>query len=476
MTYNNEDFFPKATSETELLIDKNTIEWFYKIFDPIPVSMILVDKDTNILMINNEFCKFLEVSKDEAIGKKVIEINPNSRFPIVMRTKKAEIAWKHTFANGHTAIVHRIPILNNENEVLYGFGMVLFDNMEEFHNIIVKNKLLQTEIKHYKQVLKKIQGAYYSWDNIIGNSEKMAQAKEFGKKTSKTGSTVLITGESGTGKELFAHAIHNASRRSHQPFVKVNCGAIPHDLLESELFGYEEGAFTGAKKGGKIGKFKFAEGGSIFLDEIGDMPIKMQVKLLRVLQEKEIEPIGATNPIKIDVRIIAATNKNLMYLVEKGDFREDLYYRLNVMTIEVPPLRERIEDIDTLTKSLLVKLSNKLGVYVDSISKEAIDILKGYSWPGNVRELENVLERAMNLGEEGKILPIHLPSYITKKDFNAKRNTACRQLSEIIEEMEREIIIKYLKDTKGNKLKTAKLLGISRSCLYDKMERYNLSV
>ncbi|SCX75475.1 sigma-54 interaction domain-containing protein [Alkaliphilus peptidifermentans] len=476
MTNTNEDLIPKAIGQAELIMDKNTIEWFYKIFDPIPVSMILVDEETNIMMINNEFCRFLEVTKEEAIGKKVEEINPNSRFPLVMKTKKSEIAWKHTFANGHTAIVHRIPILNNEGEVLYGFGMVLFDNMEEFQNIIVKNKLLQTEIKHYKQVLQKIQGAYYSWDNIIGRSRKTAQAKEFGKKASKTGSTVLITGESGTGKELFAHAIHNESRRSHQPFIKVNCGAIPHDLLESELFGYEEGAFTGAKKGGKVGKFEFAEGGSIFLDEIGDMPLKMQVKLLRVLQEKEIERIGAANPIKIDVRIIAATNKNLKELVEKGEFREDLYYRLNVMTIEVPPLRERLEDIEALTKSLLEKLSSKLGIYVDGIDKDALDILKTYSWPGNVRELENVLERAMNLGEEGKILSMHLPGYITKKEAHIKSNVIHRQLSEIIEEVERETIIRYIKDTKGNKLKTAKLLGISRSSLYDKMERYNITV
>ncbi|KAB3532709.1 sigma-54 interaction domain-containing protein [Alkaliphilus serpentinus] len=459
-----------------LIIDGNTIEWFNKIFDPIPVSMILVDKETRILMINDQFCNFLEVTKEEAIGKYVIEINPNSRFPLVMKTKKAEIAWKHTFANGHTAIVHRIPILNDDDDVLYGFGMVLFDNIEEFQNIIVKNKLLQTEIKHYKQILKQIQGAQFSWDNIIGKSKKMAQAKEFGRKASKTGSTVLITGESGTGKELFANAIHNDSKRSHHPFVKVNCGAIPQDLLESELFGYEEGAFTGAKKGGKIGKFQLAHQGSIFLDEIGDMPMKMQVKLLRVLQEKEIERVGATNPVKIDVRIIAATNKNLKQLVDEGDFREDLYYRLNVMSLEVPPLRDRLEDIEILTNNLIEKLSNKLGLYVKRISKEAVDILKGYSWPGNVRELENVLERAMNLVEEGEILAMHLPQYLFRRESVVAKSGPIQKLSDLVEEVEREAIVKVLRLNKGNKLKTSEQLGISRSSLYDKMEKYKINV
>ncbi len=458
------------------IIDKNTIEWFYKIFDPIPVSMILVDRESRILMINSQFCRFLGVTKEEAIGRPAAEINLNTRFPQVMKTKKAEIAWKHTFTNGHTAIVHRIPILDDKGEVLYGFGMVLFDDMEEFQNIIVKNKLLQTEITHYKQVLKQIQGAQFSWENIIGSSNKIAEAKEYGRKAAKTSSTVLITGESGTGKELFANAIHNESRRSHHPFVKVNCGAIPHDLLESELFGYEEGAFTGAKKGGKIGKFQLAHQGSIFLDEIGDMPMEMQVKLLRVLQEKEIERVGGTNPIKIDVRIIAATNKNLQQLVEKGEFREDLYYRLHVMSIEIAPLRDRREDIEALIHSLIKKLSDKLGLYVSTISQEALEILKAYGWPGNVRELENVLERAMNLVEEKEILTSHLPLYIFRREMSAAKPSAIKPLCELVEEVEREAILRCLKSTRGNKQKAAELLGISRSCLYDKLELYKISV
>ncbi len=458
-----------------IIINEDTLTLFHQLFDPIPISMILIDSDTRIMMINQQFLRFLGVTREGALGKKVLELNPNSRFPYVMKSKKSEIAWKHTFANGETAIVHRIPILNKRGKALYGFGMVLFDNMEEFQNIIVKNQLLQTEISHYKQVLKKLQGAYYSWEAIIGRSNKIAQAKDFGRKAARTESTVLITGESGTGKELFAHAIHNSSKRSYHPFIKVNCAAIPIDLLESELFGYDEGAFTGAKRGGKIGKFELAQGGSIFLDEIGDMAAKMQVKLLRVLQEKEIERVGGTGAFKIDVRIIAATNKNLKKMVEAGQFREDLYYRLNVMTIEVPPLRERLDDIEPLINYLIEKVCLRLGKYVLGISKEAIQILGSYRWPGNVRELENVLERAINLVEEGEILPIHLPTYIERKEVKPGVGPVSK-LQDILEEVEKEAILRCLQYAKGNKLKTAKLLGISRSTLYEKLQRYRINV
>jgi len=355
LSIHHEDITSPMVLNDDFEIDNKTVEFLQKIADPLPVSMILVDRDTRILMMNQHFSRFLGVKQEEAIGKKVLELNKNSRFPFVMKSKKPEIAWKHTFANGETAIVHRIPVLNKSGDVLYGFGLVLFNDMEEFQKIAVKNKLLETRLSHYKEIIKKLQGACYNWETIIGNSKVITKAKIYGEKAAKTGSNVLIIGESGTGKELFAHAIHADSKRAHQPFIKVNCGAIPHELLESELFGYDEGAFTGAKKGGKAGRFELAEGGSIFLDEIGDMPHNMQVKLLRVLQEKEFERVGGVTPIKIDVRIIAATNQNLKKLVEEGKFREDLYYRLNVMMIEVPPLRNRIEDIDLLVKNLLKK-------------------------------------------------------------------------------------------------------------------------
>lgn len=457
----------------EILLDRFFISMMNKIFDPIPVPIILIDKATRILMISEEFADYLGVRREEVLGKKVLEVDSNTRFPYVFKTKKAELSWKHSFQNGRTAIVNRIPILDDDGEVLYGFGIILFNDVEEFKNIVKKNKLLEDEISHYRAQLKMVLGAQYSWDNIIGESEKITQAKYFGKKAADTDSTVLLTGESGTGKELFAHSIHNDSRRSHYPFVKVNCAAIPDELLESELFGYEEGSFTGAKKGGKIGKFELANRGTIFLDEIGDMPVNMQVKLLRVLQEKEIERIGSNSPQKIDVRVIAATNKDLKKLIQQGKFREDLYYRLNVVMIEIPSLRERMYDLEALCGHLLEKITGRLGKYVSGISESALNYLRSYQWPGNVRELENVLERAVNLADGETILPVHLPVNLIKKKANGGKH-AIRELSAVVEEVEKEAILQCLEYTKGNKQLAARLLNISRSGLYEKLEKYSI--
>lgn len=458
----------------DIILTQYLVTTMNKIFDPLPIPLIFLDKDSKVRMINQVFADFLGLPKEDIIGKLVVEVDKHSRFPYVFKTKKAEIAWKHTFENGHTAIVHRIPVLDTKGELEYGVGMVLFEDLEQFKDIITKNKLLETEINMYKNQIKEIYGAKYSWDTIIGNSEKMGEAKFIGKRASESISNVLILGESGTGKELFAHAIHNDSARSFSPFVKINSAAIPSELLESELFGYDEGAFTGAKKGGKIGKFEIANGGTIFLDEIGDMPLKMQAKLLRVLQEKEFERVGGNSIIKVDVRVIAATNKDLKKLIAEGEFREDLYYRLNVMTLEIPPLRERYGDIEELMAVLLKKLSNQLGKYVINISENAIESIMRHSWPGNVRELENVLERAMNLTDLDTILPVHLPVYLTQSTRRIIDGPV-RPLKEMIEDTEKEAILRCLEYTDGNKLQTSKLLDISRSSLYDKMERYGIS-
>lgn len=444
-----------------------------KIFDPVPVPMILIDSETRVRMINKVFADFLGFPREELIGRKVYDIDKNTRFPQVFETKRAEIAWKHRFENGHTAIVHRIPVLDENGEVKYGFGMVLFQDVEEFREIIEKNRLLETELRYYKKQLKEICGAKYDWENIVGGSEKMLQAKYMARRAAQTNSNVLLLGESGTGKELFAHAIHNGSGRSDSPFVKVNCAAIPSELLESELFGYEEGAFTGARKGGKVGKFELANGGSIFLDEIGDMPMEMQAKILRVLQEKEVERIGGNKPFGVDVRVIAATNKNLKGLVDAGKFREDLYYRLNVMTIEIPPLRERCGDLKDLVGILLKKLANQLGKCVNRVSSEAMEHLAAHRWPGNVRELENVLERAINLTDTDTIQPVHLPVYITQKSKKVNESPII-PLDDLVGDVEREAIKRCLEYTGGNKLKTAELLNISRSSLYDKIKKYGL--
>lgn len=457
------------------LMDAYFVQNMHRIFDPVPVPIILVNKNTEIIMINEVFADYLGHTRAELIGQKVKTIDPNTRFPYVFKSKRPEIAYKHKFSNGHTALVHRIPVLDDQSEVLYGFGMVIFDDLKKLQEVLERNKLLEGKLSIYQEELKSIRGAKYSWETIIGNSLTIQKVKGISSKAAKTDSNVLIIGESGTGKELFAHAIHNDSKRFDGPFVKINCAAIPKDLLESELFGYEEGAFTGAKKQGKVGKFELANGGTIFLDEIGDMPMEMQVKILRVLQEREIERIGGNRTIPVDCRIIAATNRNLRERIKENEFREDLFYRLNVINIEVPPLRERKEDIELLALKLMEKLSETLGHHVNNVTVEALECLKQYNWPGNIRELENIIERAINMTDNETIEVFHLPQYIFIKAQNAMPEMPqIQNLKEAVEEVEKTTITNCLISVQNNKFKAAKLLGISRTSLYEKIEKYRI--
>lgn len=458
---------------TNQSIERNTlIETMEKIFDPIPIPIILVDKKMRIQLINKAFTRYLGYEKKQMLGKSVKELDENTRWPAVFKSKKAEIAWKHTFENGKTAIVHRIPVLNDQNEIAYGFGMILFETIENMKDIIEKNRLLESKVKLYEEQLLKIGITKYQWDNIIGESDAILKTKKDALKASKTISNILLTGESGTGKELFAHAIHHESRRSLHPFIKVNCAAIPEQLLESEFFGYERGAFTGARRKGKKGKFELADRGSIFLDEIGDMSLDIQAKLLRVLQEKEFERIGGDETITVDVRLIAATNKNLHQMCKTGKFRQDLFFRLNVVSLEIPPLRERMGDIEVLTAELIDKLSAKLDRSKIPITSEALECLKRYHWPGNIRELENVLERAMILTEKRKITPEYLS--IPVQGFSHQEAQLVGQLKSIVETAEKGAIINCLDKVNQNRSKAARILGISRSNLYDRLKKFNL--
>ncbi|HAZ37971.1 MAG TPA: AAA family ATPase [Clostridiaceae bacterium] len=313
-------------------------------------------------------------------------------------------------------------------------------------------------------------------DKILCVSDKMMELKKEIVMISKSTSTVLITGESGTGKELIARAIHNESNRKNNPFVAINCGAIPESLLESELFGYARGAFTGADARGKIGKFELANKGTIFLDEIGDMPLYMQVKLLRVLQDKVIVRVGSNNPIKVDVRVISATNKNLESMIKEGTFREDLYYRLNVIPIEVPPLRERIDDIKILTEHFCMKYSRLFNKKFQYIDKEVWDIFLKYRWPGNVRELENTVEFMVNvMDDDNGILSANtIPNRIIHS-LNDKENKEADLNLELLEKRNIEKALElYGKTTAGKKI-AAEKLGISLATLYRKLEKYKFS-
>lgn len=452
------------------ITDEKTASYLLNIImDSTEDAIVFVDKNGIIQLLSNSYAEFLGIEKSSAIGKNVRDIIENTRMMEVIKSNKSETAQLQ-YINGRHMVATRIPV-EIDGEVIGAVGKVLFKNISDLNTLYKKVKKMEDELDLYKNELNKINSAKYNLSSIISQDGKISYLKEFIIRSSRTNSNVLILGESGTGKELFAHSVHAASRRSGEPFIKVNCGAIPYELIESELYGYEEGSFTGAKKGGKIGRFKAADKGTIFLDEIGDLPLNMQVKLLRVLQDREIEKIGSNISEPVDVRVIAATNKNLEEMVENGQFRADLYYRLNVVTINIPPLRERREDIPILAEYLVEKIVREENISEKKVSKKTIEYLKRYDWPGNVRELENILERAINfLGEEDIIEPKHLPVKITdEQDYGNIGN-----LKEMIEEKEKKIIIDSLIHTKGNKTMAAEILNISRTSLYEKMKKYSI--
>ena len=379
-----------------------------------------------------------------------------------------------------------IKKVNDNNFNKYKMGSFVYNkrnrNVKGIYNInkiMIKGKFKgyvidfiekKEAIKNYNKINKDYK---ITLDNIIGNSELIIQTKRNALIASHSTSTILITGESGTGKELFARSIHNHSDRVDHPFVTVNCAAIPDNLLESELFGYEEGAFTGAKKGGKLGKFELADKGTIFLDEIGDMSLHLQAKLLRVLQERELDKIGGKSNIFIDVRIIAATNKNLSAMVKNGSFREDLYYRLNVIPIKLPSLRERREDIPLLIDYMIKEYSDKLGKEILGIDENAKQLLMNYNWPGNIRELQNVIEYSINMSQS-KILTLDsMPKTLTTINYveDVKDNEEIRTLEELeIREIKRALDM--YENYKKDKELVANALGISRATLYRKLEKY----
>lgn len=432
-------------------------------------SLVVVDTGGYVQNLTRSFAEFLGVDRDHSIGKHVTEVIENTRMHIVAQTGNIEVAEPQKIKEDYI-IATRSPVLK-QGKIIGAVGKVVFNNLEQLTALTKRLRSLTNELNKSKGIINARNKAYFTFDHLIGENLAFTEAKNHARKAAKSDSNVLILGESGTGKELFAQSIHNESWRSMGAFVKVNCAAIPAELIESELFGYEEGSFTGAKKGGKIGKFEVADGGTIFLDEIGELPLHMQVKLLRVLQEKEVERVGATGTIPVDVRIIAATNRNLKEMVAKKDFRLDLYYRLKVMEITVPPLKERSEDIKNLVYYFLNKYQNLMKKRAKGVTDNAMYLLSHYSWPGNIRELENTIERALNMVDEGEfITPRHLPEEITGN----KESHHIRPLAEVIEETERRTIFACLNMLDGNKSETAKRLGISRTSLYEKMNKYNL--
>ncbi|HVJ49169.1 sigma-54 interaction domain-containing protein [Desulfitobacterium sp.] len=371
------------------------------------------------------------------------------------------VVGKSFSVNGAMAV--RIPI--NEK---FGFG---FNN----ENVARQHQKLYDEVKKFNQT-------HYTFEDILGESEALNKTKSMAKFVANGISSILIYGETGTGKELFAQSIHNASNRRNKPFVALNCGALPATLIESNLFGYEEGAFTGAKKGGSPGAFEQANGGTFFLDEVSEMELSLQTKLLRVLQEREVVRIGGFKPLKVDVRVIASTNKDLNELISEGKFRQDLYYRLNVVQIKIPELRERQGDISLLARYFIKKYNNFFGKSIEDIDHETLKVLQNHTWPGNVRELQNCIEHAMNMVErdDSILLVQHLPSYLHQRvaqvydPLVVEIQPGGLNLSDALKVTERTIIKKALQVCKYKKVKAAQLLGISTTTLWRRLTELGL--
>lgn len=446
----------KAQIKTEELeLEKKKLEILLNSMNKAVVS---IDKEGNIDKYNVKFKEIFNMRDDNIDGENIFQLLDFIKKPSTNDLKKHKTGVFYYKENSRNLKgIYNVSEIAVKNK-LKGYVIDFIENKDAIKNY---NKIN----KDYKITL----------DNIISESEIMEHTKQKALIASKSNSTVLITGESGTGKELFARAIHNHSDRVDNTFVTVNCAAIPDNLLESELFGYEEGAFTGAKKGGKLGKFEIAHKGTIFLDEIGDMSLHLQGKLLRVLQERELDKIGGKSNILIDVRVIAATNKNLVELVAKGQFREDLYYRLNVIPITLPALRQRKDDIPLLIDYMIKEYAHKLNKDVIGIEDDAKKTLIDYSWPGNVRELQNVIEYSINMSDSSLLNLDIIPNNIKSKYYDEKSNK-CEEIR-TLEDLEKEEISKALnkfKHYKKDKELVAKSLGISRATLYRKLEKYNL--
>ena len=431
------------------------------ILDFIADGVIAVDEKGVITVCNPSVYSILKLPYDSVIGKSIDDILVNSRMSKVLSTGREELN-RIQDENGVKVVANRIPI-RHEQKVL---GAVC--TFQEINRIQQQEQEIRKKLLHRGHVTK------YSLHNIVGESEMYLKAIQKVKKYSQVDSTILLTGETGVGKEVFAHLIHSFSKRSEGPFVAVNCAAIPENLLESELFGYVEGAFTGAKKGGKTGLFELAHQGTIFLDEIGELAESLQAQLLRVLQEGEVMRLGDERVIPINIRVIAASNRDFEKMVEEGSFRDDLYYRLNILDIPIPSLRERIADIPLLCNFFIEELEPGIRRNIRGFTADAMKILQNYHWPGNIRQLRNIVERAMILSpdkviDSDTVLAAGGKDFLGMQELNAHHEKDDEGDETKLHHLEKEYILNVLKQVNGNKTEAAKILGIGRTTLWRKI-------
>jgi len=455
-------------NEKEALLEFKRIQGELSvILNSVQEAIEVVNSNGIIKYVNPAFSRVTGIPEEDRIGQNIFEVSPDSALANVLKTGKI-IFGKRTTVGGSNAevVANAAPIMVDGK--LRG-GVVVFQHFTDVMNLMEELKKSTNIIENLTDKLGQATTSKYSFEDITGTSTELKRCISVAERAARSNSTVLLLGESGTGKELFAHAIHNASRRRENPFIKVNCAAIPETLLESEFFGYAKGAFTGAVKT-KIGKFELAHSGTIFLDEIGDMNLLLQAKLLRVLQEMEFERVGGNQTIKVDVRVIAATNRNLHESIRKGKFREDLYYRLNVVEVTIPPLRVRKEDLPALVNNLIIKLNRKLGKKVQGLSKEAEEVLFGFNWPGNVRELENVIERVMVTADEEVLHKNDLLLYVNQFRIAPDRDMDIMSINQMEEILIKKALAKFGNTVEG-KRRAAQALNISLATLYNKIKK-----
>ncbi|MFJ7935305.1 sigma-54 interaction domain-containing protein [Sporosarcina sp. NPDC096371] len=462
-----------------------TQAYLHTVLQTIDESCTVIDDDTNVLYWTKGAEKIFSVQENEIIGKPITNFFSAERLEILNTLKNGTSVYHHQ----HHARNDLVVMINSNPVYLHDkiIGAVVSET-DITSQIRLNNELYMTSEKlfHLEEEVRKSLPSVNPFAYIRGNSPALKQTMEIVKKAATTNASVLIYGESGVGKELFAKAIHNLREAGDAPFVAINCGAIPSGLFESEIFGYEKGAFSGADQKGKKGKVELAKGGTLFLDEIGEMPLEMQVKILRLLQEKKFYPVGGTKELEVDFRVVAATNRDLKELVNEGKFREDLYYRLNVVNFKVPPLRDRLEDIIELTHYFLYEVSVKYNRPIHGISQAVMQALLQHSWPGNIRELKNVVERLVVFSDNGEIniedLPTEMGEFMQSahpsQDIQLPQLVSgeALSLSEQLQAYEKDIILRELSKVNGNKLLCAKNLEITRATLYNRMNKLGIKL